>query len=223
MRYALLFLAVTTLGAQSLQFDFVSDKPAQGFQKVLPSTMYSEETGYGFEEAAQQPPFYFSVRVPEEGNYRVTVTLGDPAADSVTTVKAEIRRLMLERVRVAAGKIETRSFLVNVRTPKIAGGGEVRLKDREKTSEARAWDNRPPLSSPIRTPPCAPSSWRRPTASPPSTSPATRLPQTSPANRSTVGDRCCRASSSPRSRSPTTANPASPCAGSSAKSAGTRY
>jgi lysophospholipase L1-like esterase len=80
--------------------------------------------------------------VPEEGNYKVTVTLGDPAADSVTTIKAEIRRLMLERVRVAAGKTETRAFLVNVRTPKIPGGGEVRLKDREKGNEARAWDNR---------------------------------------------------------------------------------
>ncbi len=142
MRYALLLLVATSLGAQSLRFDFTSGKPAPGFRSVLPGAMYSEETGYGFENAAKEPPFYFSVRVPEEGNYRVTVTLGDPAADSVTTIKAEMRRLMLERVRVPAGKVETRSFLVNVRTPKIPGGGEVRLKDREKTSEARAWDNR---------------------------------------------------------------------------------
>jgi hypothetical protein len=142
MRFALLVLAASALGAQSLQFDFVSAKPAPGFQQVAPGAMYSEETGYGFESAAAQPPFYFSVRVPEEGNYRVTVTLGDPAADSVTTIKAEIRRLMLERVRVDAGKVETRSFLVNIRTPKIPGGGEVRLKDREKGNEARAWDDR---------------------------------------------------------------------------------
>jgi lysophospholipase L1-like esterase len=142
MRCALLILAAAALNAQSLQFDFVSAKPAPGFQKVPPGVLYSEDAGYGFEDPARQPPFYFSVRVPEEGNYRVTVTLGDPAADSVTTIKAELRRLMLERVRVAAGKIETRSFLVNVRTPKIPGGGEVRLKDREKTTEARAWDNR---------------------------------------------------------------------------------
>ena len=142
MRYALLIMAASAFGAQSFKFDFVSDKPASGFQKVAPGAMYSEETGYGFEDAAKEAPFYFSVRVPEEGNYRVTVTLGDPAADSVTTIKAEIRRLMLERVRVAARKTETRAFLVNVRTPKIAGGGEVRLKDREKGNEARAWDNR---------------------------------------------------------------------------------
>lgn len=142
MRYALLILATTALGAQGLRFDFVSEKPSPGFQKALQGATYSDETGYGFEDSASRPPFYFSIRVPEEGNYRVTVTLGDPAADSATTVKAELRRLMLERVRVAAGKVETRSFLVNVRTPKIAGGGEVRLKDREKTTEAWAWDNR---------------------------------------------------------------------------------
>src|ERR1039458_9943980 len=78
MKYALLILATTALGAQGLKFDFVSDKSAPGFQKALPGAMYSDETGYGFEDAAKQPPFYFSIRVPEEGNYRVTVTLGDP-------------------------------------------------------------------------------------------------------------------------------------------------
>jgi lysophospholipase L1-like esterase len=142
MRYAILMLAAAALQAQSLQFDFVSEKPAPGFQKVPPGALYSDETGYGFESAAAGPPYYFSVRVPVEGNYKVTVTLGDPAADSVTTIKAEIRRLMLERVRVPAGKTETRAFIVNTRTPKIAGDGEVRLKDREKTSETRAWDDR---------------------------------------------------------------------------------
>jgi hypothetical protein len=117
MRYTIpILLALAPLGAQPLRFDFQSGNAVPGFQKVLPGTLYSEATGYGFEEPARQPPFYFSVRVPEEGNYRVTVTLGDPAADSVTTVKAELRRLMLEHVRVPAGKTETRSFLVNVRS-----------------------------------------------------------------------------------------------------------
>jgi len=125
-----------------MSFDFVSATAAPGFTKVAPDAVYSARTGYGFESTASQPPYYFSVRVPEEGNYRITVTLGDDHADSVTTLKAELRRLMLERVRVPAGKIETRSFLVNVRTPRIRGDGEVRLKDRERTSEAWAWDDR---------------------------------------------------------------------------------
>jgi lysophospholipase L1-like esterase len=87
-------------------------------------------------------PQYLSFQVPEEGNYRVTVKLGDPAAASVTTVKAELRRLMLENVRTGPGQFETRTFLVNIRRPQISGGGEVRLKPREKESEARAWDDR---------------------------------------------------------------------------------
>jgi lysophospholipase L1-like esterase len=87
-------------------------------------------------------PRYFSFQVPTEGNYRVTVTIGDPDADAVTTVKAELRRLMIENVRTAKGQSEKRSFLVNVRRPQIAGGGEVKLKPRETASEAIAWDDR---------------------------------------------------------------------------------
>jgi lysophospholipase L1-like esterase len=34
------------------------------------------------------------------------------------------------------------TFTVNVRTPQIAGGGEVKLKDREKNIEAWAWDDK---------------------------------------------------------------------------------
>ena len=39
-----MILAGVPLGAQSLQFDFAPGKAAQGFQKVPPGTMYSEET-----------------------------------------------------------------------------------------------------------------------------------------------------------------------------------
>ena len=51
-------------------------------------------------------PFLFSVKVPE-GNYRVTVTLGDAAGESLTTIKAELRRLMLEKVHTDSGKFKT--------------------------------------------------------------------------------------------------------------------
>ena len=77
-------------------------------------------------------PFYFSVAVPE-GNYNVTVTFGQPG----TTVKAELRRLMLENVAGTNG-----TFTVNVRTPVITNGSEVKLKEREKTTEGRAWDEK---------------------------------------------------------------------------------
>jgi lysophospholipase L1-like esterase len=127
---------------------------------VLPGTIYSRERGYGFEPGGQiacldrggkdalrsdfctsEKPFYFSVALPE-GNYIVTVTLGDPAAESDTTIKAELRRLMVEQVLTAPGQLVTRTFAVNIRTPKIAGDGEVKLKDREKTTELWAWDEK---------------------------------------------------------------------------------
>ena len=144
-----------------LKFDFGAGQPAAGYTKVTPATIYSEERGYGLEPGSavraverggpnrlkgdfltSDRPFYFSVKAPSEGNYRITVTLGDREAESVTTVKAELRRLMLARVRTAPGRFVTRTFLVNVRTPKLAGGGEVALKQREKTMEAAAWDDK---------------------------------------------------------------------------------
>ena len=122
-------------------FDFTGGKPMEGYTKVASGALYDAVAGYGF-EPGKAAPRYFSVRVAEEGNYKVTITLGDAKADSVTTVKAELRRLMLERVRVAAGEFATRSFIVNVRRAAISSGGEVRLKDREKTFEAAAWDDK---------------------------------------------------------------------------------
>src|SRR6185295_14691193 len=74
--------------------------------------------------------------------YLVTVTLGDEGVESEITIKAELRRLMVEHVHTARGQFATRTFAVNVRTPQIAGDGEVRLKDREKTTEHWAWDEK---------------------------------------------------------------------------------
>lgn len=146
--------------ALSWKFDFGPGPIAQGYKQVMPQNIYTRETGYGFEPGlpvvcinrggkdslrgdfcTNETPFYFSVALPE-GNYSVTVTLGDPAAESVTTVKAELRRLMLERVETKPGKFATRTFIVNVRRPQLAGNGEVKLKDREKTTELWAWDEK---------------------------------------------------------------------------------
>lgn len=88
----------------------------------------------------EKPPCYFQARVPKEGNYRITVKLGDRESASVTTIKAELRRLMVEKVETKKDEFVTRSFVVNPRTPRFEGG-EVRLKDREKTTEAVAWDD----------------------------------------------------------------------------------
>jgi lysophospholipase L1-like esterase len=124
-------------------FDFGAGEGPGCGAKVLPGTLYDDKLGYGFEDRpGSSAPVYFSVRVPEEGNYRVTVTLGDHEAASVTTVKAELRRLMVEKVETRPGEFETRTFLVNVRTPRISTGDAVILRDREKTSEAWTWDGK---------------------------------------------------------------------------------
>ena len=89
---------------------------------------------------------HFAAEVPE-GSYRVTLTFGGGPKATSTTVKAEARRLMLEEVRTAPGHTDTRSFIVNVRTPALAappenapGGTSVRLKGREIGSPT--WDDK---------------------------------------------------------------------------------
>lgn len=134
-------VALALLPVLPFHFDFGCGEAAPGAVKIARDTLYNEERGYGFEPGGA-PPLYFSVRVPEEGNYRVRVTLGDRDSAADTAVKAELRRLMLERVRTAPARFETRTFIVNIRTPRIAGDGEVRLKPRETASEKWAWDNR---------------------------------------------------------------------------------
>jgi lysophospholipase L1-like esterase len=89
---------------------------------------------------ASEKPFYFDVEVPEEGNYRVTVTLGGAKA-SRCFVKAESRRLMLEDIKVGAGQTRTLDFLVNIRNSVISEGRSVKLNSREKEPACRHWDN----------------------------------------------------------------------------------
>lgn len=160
----LVFLVVSPVVAQqprtTWKFNFGPGKVEPGYTQVSPDTVFTKERGYGFEPGAKivgvdrggddalrgdfctsDKPFFFSVAVPE-GNYLVTVTLGDRAGISANTVKAELRRLMLESMTTAEGKFETRQFVVNVRTPAIRGGGEVKLKDREKKEEWWAWDDK---------------------------------------------------------------------------------
>ncbi|HVS53337.1 MAG TPA: rhamnogalacturonan acetylesterase [Opitutaceae bacterium] len=131
-----------------LRFAFGSSPTASG-TRVAGDALFSVERGFGFEPGgtlATQPacvrsdqPFLFSAAV-DEGNYLVTVTLGDPAGASDTTVKAESRRLVLEKIVTAAGQLETRTFAVNVRNAKVPppplnapGNDHVELNDRERT------------------------------------------------------------------------------------------
>jgi lysophospholipase L1-like esterase len=120
-----------------------------GWTLVSPTNVYYDTSGYGTEPgaaiygtrfAASDQPFYFSARLPE-GNYRITATFGGDTL-SINTVKAELRRLMLENIRAAAGESTSRTFTVNVRIPDISDHSQVHLKSRERTSEMWDWDDK---------------------------------------------------------------------------------
>src|SRR6185312_2096338 len=84
-------------------------------------------------------PFLFSVNVAE-GNYDVTLRLGDDQKDTSITVKTEARRLLIEPLQIAPGKLVTRRFSVNVRYKQLANGKVVRIKmDEENDLD---WDHR---------------------------------------------------------------------------------
>ncbi len=127
---------------------------------------YSDENGVGFENGGgdypagggdaitADHPMFFSVKVPE-GNYKVTVFLGG-AQGGNTTVKAELRRLVLDQVPTRPGEQISRTFAVSVRRAPIvdAAGKEVgmtKLKGREvgrggqlnraPGGEGWSWDN----------------------------------------------------------------------------------
>ncbi|WP_448700259.1 rhamnogalacturonan acetylesterase [Mucilaginibacter sp. AW1-3] len=157
----LVLLAAGTASAQKTDFKFElgsGKKVKDGYTSITPATVYAKELGYGLDfgypaDAADNggkdplkasnltgsKPFYFSVDVPE-GNYKVTVTLGDAKQATVTSVRAESRRLMLEKVETKPGEFVTKTFIVNIRKPQIEGGGKVGLKDRELTK--LDWDDK---------------------------------------------------------------------------------
>ncbi len=141
-----------------LKFEFGPGALVPGYTQVLPATHYTPQRGYGFDLGfkvkgvdrktppgldshfvTSHHPFFFSVHLAP-GNYNVTVTLGDARGGSVTTVKAEQRRLMFRRIVTKPGQFVTRTFTVNTRVPEISTGGRVHLKGREIGS--LEWDNK---------------------------------------------------------------------------------
>lgn len=139
------------------KFDFGGDA-LPGYIAVPPDSAFNEKTGYGFEKGAtvttvqrggtnplhdgfvtSEKPFAFSAAVPE-GIYRVTVMLGDEEGISTTTIKAESRRLMLEKAQTAAGQFTTSTFSVAVKRPALKSGLAVKLKPDEQGS--RDWDEK---------------------------------------------------------------------------------
>ena len=134
----------------ALKFAFGARTPDAGWTQVAPINFYSDAAGFGFESGAEvsgndyltsEKPFLFSVKLPE-GNYAVTALINDKTGNSVTTVKAEQRRLMLEKIQIHPGTLAARTFVVNVRTPRISSTEHVKLKQRELETETVNWDDK---------------------------------------------------------------------------------
>lgn len=135
---ALLLLAAAAFCAHAQNFTCGTAKA--GWTELTGDSHYSATTP-GFDlhtspwvsdhACSSKTPFFFSIAVPE-GSYRVTVVLGG-SQPSTTTVWAEARRLMLEKVETKANGSVTRVFDTNVRVPEIGGDPthHVHLKPRE--------------------------------------------------------------------------------------------
>ncbi len=149
-----LFLGLGTASAQSYRFDFGAGPVARGYTKVTPDLLFTPERGYGFlpgspiqgfyavrylrDYVTSSQPFFFSVTLPE-GNYDVKVLLGDEKDASVTTVKVENRRLMLEKVETKPRKFIWKECTINVKSARISDRDSVHLKPRERAYFH--WDN----------------------------------------------------------------------------------
>ncbi len=135
----------TTLAAQTPQnpslMKYACGPANRLFAALSPTTRFTGDNA-GFDlvdspsvangSCTSDKPFFFSVAIPE-GSYHVVVTLGGPTS-SVTTVRAEGRRLMLEKIATEPNASVARTFDVNVRYPEINGSSNntVRLKPREQ-------------------------------------------------------------------------------------------
>jgi len=160
--FTVLLINRTEAQQTSFKFDFGTTIPAKGFIAVTPETIYSNQTGYGFDLGSDVvavnrggdllsgdfitsvKPFFFSVKLPE-GNYDIKIWLGDSKGISATTVRAECRRLMLENIRTTRGKVTTKKFTVHVKDSIIRDKqgvvvSKVKLKAREILY--LHWDNR---------------------------------------------------------------------------------
>jgi lysophospholipase L1-like esterase len=151
---SLSLLAAAPVFAQSdLSFTCATAKPSVKVTPLTADTRYQATATNGFDLVASptdfskgacssDKPFFFSASVPD-GNYRVSLTLGSSSASTIT-VRAESRRLFVDRMQIPAGGSRQVIFNVNVRTADIHSANaeprKVKLKPRE--IGALDWDEK---------------------------------------------------------------------------------
>lgn len=158
----MLFVGSFLLAQQTtFKFDLGGKRVESGFIPVTSTSKFDKKTGYGFMDISDlksvdnggnaltgdfitsHKPFYFSVVIPE-GNYDITLNLGDTKGISETTVRVENRRLMMNDVKTKKGEIVEKTITVHVkdsiiRNQKGQNIGIVKLKPRER--KYLHWDN----------------------------------------------------------------------------------
>lgn len=165
IKAATILTAVALLGAfawadaaENYKFDFGEGPVAAGYTQVKANTKYSDSQGYGFESGTvssvdrlwdddlttdfltAKGDMVFSVALPQ-GNYEVTFILGDGENESETTVWAENRKLMLDRITLAGGVFSRQTVsLRRMETRSMDGSVTTSIKDREK--DYRTWDKK---------------------------------------------------------------------------------
>ena len=165
IKAATILSAVALLGAFTLvdaaenyKFDFGEGPVAAGYTQVKANTKYSDSQGFGFESGTvssvdrlwdddlttdfltAKGDMVFSVALPQ-GNYEVTFILGDGENESETTIWAENRKLMLDRVTLAGGVFSRQTVsLRRMETRSMDGSVTMSIKDREK--DYRTWDKK---------------------------------------------------------------------------------
>jgi lysophospholipase L1-like esterase len=153
-RIALAFsaLALTTLLPSAHAQKFICGASKSGYTSLTTASAYTEATpGFDLDttptitakSCSSAKPFFFSAAVPE-GSYRITVVLGSDKV-STTTVWAEARCLMLEKIPIQPNASTKLTFDVNVRYPdftdSIGTVQHVHLKPRERGGNMD-WDHK---------------------------------------------------------------------------------
>lgn len=134
-----------------------SDDEIPACTMLRPEDRYDENTGCGYDllpspQKGSTSPYFVSVKVPD-GNYRVTLILGNRSKAGCTTVRAESRRLFVERLSTRKGEFVTVSFVVNKRDVHISATEDVRIKPRERAK--LNWDDKLTLEFNGPAPQCA--------------------------------------------------------------------
>lgn len=156
------FFCATIFAQQTtFKFDFGGSRVENGFIPITSTSKFDKKIGYGFMDISglksvdnggnalkgdfitSDKPFYFSVAIPE-GNYNITLNLGDSEGTSETTVRVENRRLILNDIKTKKGEILEKQITVHLKDSIIRNRngtqiGIVKLKPRER--KYLHWDN----------------------------------------------------------------------------------